>query len=244
MRYKITIEYDGTNYSGWQRQNGAKTIAGCLETALFNISGKQTEILGSGRTDAGVHAKGQCAHFDMEKDWDTYKLMSALNAHLVNEEISVLKCETVPPDFHARFSSKKRYYQYIILNRNAKEALDKNRVWKISKELNVAAMKKAAKHLIGNHDFSSFRSSQCGALSPVKTLDEIKITQKDEYIFIDVNAKSFKHHMVRNHVGTLDEVGLQKQKPLWAKEVLNAKDRTKAGITAPACGLYFMKVDY
>ncbi len=244
MRYKITIEYDGTNYYGWQKQDGLRTIAGTIETAIFNITGQETQVFGSGRTDTGVHAKGQVAHFDIEKQFEPYKLMMAINAHLVKDDISVINCEEVSEDFHARFSSKKRYYQYIILNRTPKEALDKNRVWRISQDLNIDQMQKAANYLLGNHDFSSFRSSQCTALSPVKTIDYINITKNGEYIYIDISAKSFLHHMVRNIVGTLVDVGLSKQEPSWVKEVLESKDRTKAGITAPAQGLYFVKVDY
>lgn len=261
MRYKIIIEYDGTNYEGWQKQTGRFTIQSSLEQAIKLVTKEEVEVFGSGRTDSGVHALGQVAHFDIKKDFEPQKLMSAINFYLKSEfvskigckyllinmktqDISVIKCEIVDNDFHARFSAKKRYYEYRILNRRQPTALLNNRVWQIFKELNINNMQEAAKFLIGKRDWSSFRDSQCQAKSPIKTIDKATIFKNNDEIIFKIEAKSFLHHMVRNIVGTIVDVGLEKTSLQQFQEIIDAKDRTKAGPTAPPQGLYFIKVDY
>lgn len=261
MRYKITIEYDGTNYNGWQKQNGKFTIQENLEVAIRLLTGEITEVYGSGRTDSGVHAIAQIAHFDMQKKMDLFKIMSGINFYLKSQyisridcnyvahtgniqDIAVTNCEIVDENFHARFSAKKRYYRYRILNRRQPTAINNNRVWQVHKELDFDKMVKALPCFIGHRDWSSFRDSDCQAKSPIKTIDEVKLSRNDEEIIFEINAKSFLHHMVRNIVGTLIDVGLGKTDIEKLKYIIDAKDRTKAGPMAPASGLYFVKVDY
>ncbi len=261
MRYKITIEYDGTNYEGWQSQKDKFTIQSSLEEAIKSIVNIDISVFGSGRTDSGVHAIGQVAHFDLEKEFNPEKLMHAINFYLkknfvsnINckyllkrsyaQDISVINCEIVDDDFHARFSATKRAYIYKILNRRQPTALLNNRVWHIYNELDVDLMSEACKFLIGRRDWSSFRDSQCQSNSPVKTINYAKINKVNDEIIFEIEAKSFLHHMVRNIVGTIVNVGLGKISISNFQEIIEAKDRTKAGITAPAKGLYFLRVDY
>lgn len=246
MRYKITIEYDGTNLIGWQKQREGNSVQGYIEKAIEGFSHQQTEVFAAGRTDAGVHALFQVAHFDLESDKNEYKMQESLNALLreLNAPVSVIKTEIVSDNFHARFSAKGRGYIYRILNRRGPSPLLQNRVWHVTCPLNIEAMQKGAQHLLGNHDFSSFRGAGCQALSPIKTLDKLDITKKDDEIIFTVEARSFIYHQVRNMVGTLKEVGEGKLKPEDVKTILEAKDRTKAGISAPAYGLYLNKVIY
>ena len=261
MRYKIIVEYAGTNYSGWQKQNNKFTIQSSLEQAIKLLTKENVEVFGSGRTDAGVHALGQVAHFDLKKEFDPYKLMSAINFYLKSEfiskinckylltntqtqDISIIDCEKVDENFHARFSSKKRYYKYIILNRRQPTALLNNRVWQVYRELDFYKMQEATKFLIGKRDWSSFRDSECQAKSPIKTIDKAEIFKDCEEIIFKIEAKSFLHHMVRNIVGTLVDIGLGKTSIQQFQDIIEAKDRTKAGPTAPPQGLYFVKVDY
>lgn len=243
-RYKITIEYDGTDFSGWQRQHNASSVQEFIEQAIEKFTGQKTVLYCAGRTDAGVHALGQVAHFDLDGDsLQTNTVVNAINYHLRPKPIVILDCKIVTEDFHARFSAKKRFYEYRILNRHSSPALDEKRVWHIKYPLNVDLMQQAASYLIGQHDFSSFRASQCQAHSPIKTIEAIKIA-KSEYIIIEVEAISFLYHMVRNIVGTLVLAGMNKITPGEVKNILDACDRTKAGVTAPAAGLYFKKVLY
>ena len=246
IRYKITVEYDGTNLLGWQRQLDGPSVQEHLEDALFAFSGTKTEVSGAGRTDAGVHALKQVAHFDLEKEWDTFRLREAYNAHLRLREapVSVLEVEKVSNDFHARFSAKGRGYIYRILNRKAPPALEKNRLWWVPFPLDVEKMRQGAQYLLGHHDFTSFRAVACQAKSPIKTLDKLDISQQGDEIIFTVEARSFLHHQVRNMVGTLKEVGDGKRQPEDIKTILEAKDRKAAGSTAPACGLYLNKVEY
>lgn len=246
MRYKITIEYDGTNLIGWQKQKEGNSVQEYIEKAIEGFSHQQTEVFAAGRTDAGVHALFQVAHFDLESDKNEYKMQESLNALLreLNAPVSVIKTEIVSDNFHARFSAKGRGYIYRILNRRGPSPLLQNRVWHVTCPLNIEAMQKGAQHLLGNHDFSSFRGAGCQALSPIKTLDKLDITKKDDEIIFTVEARSFIYHQVRNMVGTLKEVGEGKLKPEDVKTILEAKDRTKAGISAPAYGLYLNKVIY
>ena len=246
MRYKITIEYEGTNLLGWQKQNEGVSVQYYLEKAIKGFSHQEVEVIGAGRTDAGVHAIAQVAHFDLETSMDEFHLQEALNARLriLEAPVSVLNVEEVSDEFHARFSAKGRGYIYRILNRRAPSVLEKDRVWVVGFPLDVEKMREGAKYLLGNHDFSSFRGAGCQAKSPVKTLDKIEIIQnKDEIIFV-VEAKSFIYHQVRNIVGTLKCVGDGKLKPEDVKTILEKKDRRFAGPTAPACGLYLSKVVY
>ena len=249
MRYKLTIEYDGTAYCGLQRQFdiAQKSIMEVLAKAIFNLSAQEVKIFASGRTDAGVHAFGQVVHFDLDKNFDAYQMVMGLNHHLRDELISVLSCDIVDENFHARFSAKMRHYQYRIINRRGVLVLNKNRAWHVGKKLDVEAMKQAAKYLIGQHDFSSFRDSECQAQSPIRSLDKIEISQNGENgeeIILHFSARSFLHHMVRNIVGTLVYVGLEKFLVDDVKKILEAKDRKKSGPNAPAYGLYFAGVDY
>lgn len=246
MRYKIIIEYDGTNLLGWQKQNEGVSVQSFLEEALKGFTHQNIEIFGAGRTDAGVHALGQVAHFDLDTDMDLFHLREAFNARLriLEAPVSVLNIECVSNDFHARFSAVGRGYIYKILNRRAPTVLNINRVWTVGYPLDVEKMQEGAKYLLGNHDFSSFRGAGCQALSPIKTLDRLDIVKKDDEIEFIVEARSFLYHQVRNMVGTLKLVGDGKLNPKDIKTILDAKDRTKAGVTAPACGLYLNKVMY
>lgn len=246
MRYKITIEYDGTNLLGWQKQNEGVSVQYYLEEAINGFSHQDVEVIGAGRTDAGVHAIAQVAHFDLETIMDTFHIKEAINARLriLEAPISVLNVEEVDSSFHARFSAIKRGYIYRILNRRAPTVLLKDRVWVTGFPLDVEKMRQGAKYLIGNHDFSSFRGAGCQASSPIKTLDKIDIDVYGDEIVFTVEAKSFIYHQVRNIVGTLKLVGEGRLAPEDIKIILEKKDRRAAGATAPACGLYLNKVMY
>ena len=242
MRYKIMVEYEGTHLVGWQKQKDGPSVQEFLEKAISGFSHQNTEVFGAGRTDAGVHALGQVAHFDLDLDLSEYKIMESLNALLreLQAPVSVLRAEKVSTDFHARFSAVGRGYIYRILNRRGPSPLLIDRVWRVPYPLDIEAMRQGAQYLLGNHDFSSFRGAGCQAKSPVKTLDKLDIEQ----IIFTVEARSFIYHQVRNMVGTLKEVGNGRLKPENVKTILEARDRTQAGISAPACGLYLNKVMY
>lgn len=244
QRFKCTIEYDGTGLAGWQRQPDRPSVQEHIEYAIYQFCDETVNVFTAGRTDAGVHAKGQVAHFDIEKKVTKQKVMGALNFYLKEHSIAILNIETVDENFHARFSATRRHYIYKILNRRGPAALDKKRVWVVHKKLNIKAMQEAGKVLIGKHDFTSFRDSECQSKSPVKTLEKIEITQHGDEIHFSVSAPSFLHHMVRNIVGTLKYVGEGKWTKNDIKKILDAKDRKKAGPTAPPQGLYLVKVDY
>ncbi len=246
-RYKLTIEYDGTPYCGWQKQDGQRTVQGALEAAAAQFAQAPVELFCAGRTDAGVHARGQVAHTDLPVARPTFNVREGLNMFLQDEPISVLAAEEVGPEFHARFDAKKRHYLYRIINRPARLALDATRAWHIHRPLDLDAMREAATHLVGHHDFTSFRSTQCQSQSPVKTLDEIRIVQRQknpEQIMIYVSGRSFLHHQVRNMVGTLSLVATGKWTPEQVAEARDAKNRSASGPTSPAHGLYLMKVAY
>ena len=246
MRYKLTIEYDGTNLLGWQRQLDGPSVQQYLEEVLEILSGHHSEVAAAGRTDAGVHALGQVAHIDFETSMEPWKIREAFNANLrqKNAPVRVINVEQVSADFHARFSAVGRGYIYRILNRRAPSVLAENRVWWVPVPLNIKQMRAGAKYLLGYHDFTSIRASACQAKSPLKTLDKLDIKKQGDEILFDVEARSFLHHQVRNMVGTLKMVGEGKLSPKDIKKILDAKDRTKAGMTAPACGLYLNKVMY
>ena len=241
-RYKLVLEYNGTNLIGFQRNKDGDSVQSLLEDAIFNFCGEKRELTGCGRTDAGVHAISMPAHFDLEKESDSDTIKRALNFYLMNSSVSVVSCEKVPDDWHARFLCKNRNYRYVILNQDFPPVLDKDFVWWVPQKLNIKKMKLAAEKLIGNHDFSSFRASECQAKSPIKTLDKIHIKDKNKRIIIEFSAKSFLHHQVRNIVGTLVDIG--RGKPINIEEILAARDRAMAGPTAPAQGLVFVSADY
>lgn len=242
-RYKIIIEYDGTPFHGWQRQKTAQSVQEELEKAIFKFSGEKIDTFAAGRTDAGVHATGQVVHFDIEGDFPDVTIRKAINFH-INKSISVLHADKVSDEFHARFSAKRRFYVYRIINRQSHLTINKNRAWRVYTPLDVNKMREAAGSLIGENDFTSFRASECQSVNPIKTLDEIRIEQDDSEISFYVSAKSFLHHQVRNIVGTLSLVGLRKIEPSDIQNILDAKDRKAAGPTAPACGLYLTKIEY
>jgi tRNA pseudouridine38-40 synthase len=240
MRYKLTLEYDGTQTLGWQRQQEY------MERVLETLSGHHSEVAAAGRTDAGVHALAQVAHIDFDKPLDSWKIREAFNANLrlLEAPVTVLNVEPVPNTFHARFSATGRGYIYRILNRRAPSVLRQNRVWWVPVELDVEKMRQGAQYLLGHHDFTSFRAVACQAKSPIKTLDKLDIDKQGDEIVFTVEARSFLHHQVRNMVGTLKTVGEGKLQPEDIKTILEAKDRRRAGVTAPACGLYLSKVTY
>ncbi len=245
-RYKLTIEYDGTDFVGWQRQQNHPSVQQHLEEAVsayFNTSERMV-VQCSGRTDAGVHARGQVAHVDFPSARDERSITQGLGYHLKTNAISVLRAEPVADDFHARFHAKMRYYEYIIINRRASLALDKLRAWNIGEPLEASAMHQAAQILLGEHDFSSFRDAQCQSHSPIKTIHSIEVTRQGDRIITRLAAKSFLHHQVRITMGCLRNIGNGKWTINDLQKVLDAKDRTVSGETAPACGLTFMQVDY
>lgn len=243
-RYKLTLEYDGGPFAGWQLQANAITIQGVIEQAVATINGEAAFVMGAGRTDAGVHALGQVAHVDLAREWDTFKLRNALNANMRPRPISVLAAERVADDFHARFSAKRRHYLFRILNRRSPPALDKGKVWWLPMALDSDAMHEAAQHLVGNHDFTTFRAAECQAKSPIKTLDRLDVARYGELIEIRTDARSFLHHQVRSMVGSLKCVGEGKWRPRDLRSALEAKDRSRCGPVSPPDGLYLLRVDY
>ncbi len=244
QRFKIIVEYDGGGFVGWQAQENGPSVQVAIEDAIHAFSGERMRIIAAGRTDAGVHARGQVSHFDLEKEITADKLQAALNAHLRPLPISILSAELVPDDFSARFSATKRHYLYRILNRRAPPALDRGQAWHVSVELDAEAMNEAAKRLIGRHDFTTFRAVQCQAKSPEKTLDALTVERNGEEIIFRASAQSFLHNQVRSMVGTLKLVGEGKWSADDVTEALEARDRARVGFNAPPEGLYLMKVDY
>jgi tRNA pseudouridine38-40 synthase len=243
-RYKLTIEYDGADLAGWQMQDTLPTVQGVLEQAVEKLHGQHCLVYGAGRTDAGVHAMAQVAHVDLPKSWDPFVLRNAINGNVRPHRVSVLAAEAVPDDFHARFSATSRRYLYRILNRRAPAALDAGKVWHVPVELDAEAMHAAAQALVGQHDFTTFRSASCQALSPVKTLDVLKVSRFGEEIEIEAVARSFLHNQVRSMVGTLKQVGEGKWTWRDVQKALAAKDRGACGVVAPPQGLYLVEVRY
>ena len=241
-RYKVILEYDGTNLIGWQENRQGPSVQSLLKDAIEKFCGVRPDVVGAGRTDAGVHAVAMVAHFDLDSDANANTVMRAMNFYLNDAPVSVLDCEIVSGDFNARFSCIMRHYKYIVLNRSAPPVLDKKRAWWVPRKLNLKKMRDAARLLVGEHDFTSFRASQCQAKSPIKTLDSCRIERKDDLVVFDFSARSFLHHQVRNMVGTLVEIGLGEDYDI--NEIFAARDRSAAGATAPACGLYFIQADY
>jgi tRNA pseudouridine38-40 synthase len=243
-RFKLTLEYDGGPFVGWQRQDNGPSVQQALEEAVFGFSGERVTSFAAGRTDAGVHALGQVVHFDLARETTAATVMDAVNFHLKPNPIAVLAAEIAPEDFHARFSAKARAYRYRILNRRAPLALERGRAWQVQPPLDEAAMQAAADRLVGHHDFTSFRSSICQAASPEKTLDRLAVRREGELLLIEAGARSFLHHQVRNMVGTLKLVGEGKWTADDVAAALAARDRAKAGPTAPPEGLYLTEVRY
>jgi tRNA pseudouridine38-40 synthase len=243
-RYRLTLEYDGTPFVGWQRQDNGPSVQAAIEAAVARFAGETVTATAAGRTDAGVHARGQVIHLDLAKDWDAFRVSEALNHHLKPDPIAVLDCAAVGDDFHARFSASERRYRYRIVNRRAPLALEATRAWLVNQPLDAAAMHEAAARLIGKHDFSTFRASLCQAASPVKTLSRLTVARDGDAVSIDAAAPSFLHHQVRNIVGTLLLVGLGKWRADDVAAALAARDRARGGETAPAHGLYLMEVRY
>ncbi len=243
-RYKLTIEYDGAPFRGWQIQGEGATIQGSLEDAVFFLSGERTRVHGAGRTDAGVHALGQVAHLDLEKTFRPDTLRDALNKYLRPHPIAVLQAEIVADDFEARFSAIKRHYLYRLINRRADLTVDLGRAWRIPRPLDTDAMHQAAQLLIGKHDFTTFRSTECQAQSPVKTLDQLDVVRSGEDVAIRTSARSFLHNQVRSMVGSLMWVGEGRWSADDLAQALHAKDRKACGVVAPPDGLYLVRVDY
>jgi tRNA pseudouridine38-40 synthase len=243
-RYKLTIEYDGTPYVGWQIQDNGPTIQGALTGAIAAFTGERPVVYGAGRTDAGVHALGQVAHVDLGRDWDSDNVRDAINFHLRPQPIAALAAERVPETFDARFSATKRHYLYRISNRRADLALEQNRTWRVPRPLDSTAMHIAAQRLIGKHDFTTFRSTECQAKSPIKTLDRLDVTRDGDDVRIAAAARSFLQHQVRSMVGSLVHVGEGKWSADDLAAALAARDRTACGQVAPPHGLYLVRVEY
>jgi tRNA pseudouridine38-40 synthase len=243
-RYRLTIEYDGTGFLGWQYQTQGHTVQGVLEAAIIKLHGSYFNIQCAGRTDTGVHALAQVAHVDLPRSWDTFELINAINGNVRPHLVSVVAAEEVTTEFHARFSATGRDYLFRILNRRAPPAIDKNKVWHIPVNLNHEAMHEAAQYLVGTHDFTTFRAAECQANSPVKTLERLDVSRYGDEIEIVAEARSFLHHQVRSMAGSLRLVGEGKWKPIDMKHALEAKNRTACGAVAPPSGLYLAAVRY
>ncbi|MFN3260469.1 MAG: tRNA pseudouridine(38-40) synthase TruA [Pikeienuella sp.] len=243
-RYRLTLEYDGAPFSGWQRQADRPSVQQALEEAVLRLTGDAAHVQGAGRTDAGVHALGQVAHLDLERDWEPFRLMEALNHHLRPAPVSVIAAEAAGAAFHARFDAVEREYLYRILNRRAPPALDRGRVWHLRQPLDAEAMHSAAQALVGRHDFTTFRAALCQAKSPVKTVDEVRVSRAGEEIHIVARARSFLHNQVRSFVGTLERVGAGAWAPRDVAAALEARDRAACGPVAPPQGLYLVAVRY
>ena len=243
-RYKLTLEYDGEPFVGWQRQANGPSVQEALEEAIFAVSGEAATAHGAGRTDAGVHASGQVAHIDLAKAWSSFRLSEALNALLAPKPIAVLAAEEVAADFDARFSALMRHYVYRIVNRRAPLALARERAWRVKRRLDVATMREGAALLIGRHDFSTFRDLQCQATSPIRTLSRFDIERDGDAIAMRISARSFLHRQVRSMVGSLEHVGAGKWTVNDLKGALEARDRARCGQVAPAAGLCLERVDY
>jgi tRNA pseudouridine38-40 synthase len=243
-RYKLTIEYDGSPFAGWQIQADQPTVQGVLTAAIEALSGEKTPVQGAGRTDAGVHARGQVAHVDLTKDWDTDTIRDGLNAHIRPYPIAILGAEHAAEDFNARTSAIKRHYLHRIINRRADLTVDAGRAWRVPRPLDAAAMHAAAQRLVGKHDFTTFRSTECQAASPVKTLDVLSVARDGDAINVTASARSFLHSQVRSMVGSLVMAGEGKWSADDLAAALAARDRAACGQVAPPDGLYLMQVDY
>jgi tRNA pseudouridine38-40 synthase len=245
-RYRMTVEYDGSPYVGWQSQENGHSVQGALQKAILSLTGETVSIRGAGRTDSGVHAVGQVIHADLTREWKPYKLRNALNAHLMmgRDRVSVLDVLPVPDSFDARFSAIRRHYLYRILSRPSPLALEAGKAWWVARDLDHEAMHTAAQMLVGHHDFTTFRSAHCQAKSPVRTLDRLDVSRTGHLIEIRASAQSFLHNQIRSFAGTLKLAGEGKMTPNDVRSALEARDRRECGPVAPPEGLYFMQVDY
>jgi len=243
-RYKLTIEYDGRGYRGWQKQEGLPTVQQTVEDALAILYPARPQLCVAGRTDAGVHARGQVAHVDLEKALETWVLRQALNAHLRETRISIMSVEEVDPDFHARFQAVSKTYIYEVINRRPPLTFQEGLAWHVPRALSLDAMREAGQHLLGHHDFTSFRGAGCQALSPMKTMDVVVIEGSADLVRFRFEAKSFLYHQVRNMVGALVDVGVGRWAPQHIKTILDQQKRCHGGVTAPADGLYLEKITY
>lgn len=242
-RYKLTIEYDGTPFCGWQRQDNGRSVQSALEDAAAKLCGRPTRVNGAGRTDTGVHATGQVAHLDFDRAYPADTVRDAINAHLRPEPVAVLAAEAVPDSFDARHSARARHYLYRIVNRRPPLALDQV-AWRVPQPLDAASMQAGARHLLGRHDFTTFRAAQCQAKSPLRTLDRLDVVREGDVIAVTASARSFLHNQVRSMVGTLVEVGLGRWQPDDVAAALEARSRPACGPVAPASGLILTRVDY
>ena len=243
-RYKLTVEYDGRPFAGWQRQEGQPTVQGVLERATEALNGEPASIMGAGRTDSGVHATGQVAHLDLRKAIRPDKVADALNYYMRPEPVAVVAAELVEDTFHARFSATTRRYLYRIVNRRADLTIDLGRAWRVAAPLDADLMQVSAERLLGTHDFTTFRDAQCQAKSPVKTLDWIEVRREGVEVIVRCAARSFLHRQVRSIVGSLVEVGRGKYPPEWMSDILEARQREACGPVAPPDGLYLTDVVY
>jgi len=244
QRYKVKIEYDGTSLVGWQFQKNGISVQEVLQKAIFNFSKEKVIVTGAGRTDSGVHALEQVAHFDLKKKIEKKKFLSALNQHIGNKPVTILNINKIKKKFHARFDALKRTYIYVIINRQSPLTLQKNKAWHIRKKLNIHAMKKGAKILLGTHDFSTFRSSSCGAKSPIKTMEKISIKKNKDKITLEFSSKSFLQQQVRSMVGCIKYLGEGKWNVDDFKKSFNSKSRLRCAPPSPACGLYLKNIKY
>jgi tRNA pseudouridine38-40 synthase len=243
-RYRLTLEYDGSGYNGFQAQADQPTVQGAVEIAITAFCGQTVRLAAAGRTDTGVHATGQVISFDLDKAWPASTVMNALNAHMVEEAVSVLDCVVVDDDWHARFSATGRRYLYRILNRPGRPALDRGRVWHVKQPLDVETMQTAAQALVGLHDFTTFRDVNCQSNSPEKTLDVARVSRVGDEVHLIFEARSFLHRQVRSMTGSLVQVGLGRWTPDDLKAALEARDRAACGPVAPSTGLYLTGVEY
>jgi tRNA pseudouridine38-40 synthase len=243
-RYKLTLEYDGAPFVGWQRQDNGLSVQEAIETALEALGGERVTIRGAGRTDTGVHALGQVAHASLVKDWRGDVLRDGLNAHMRPLPVAILTAERVPDNFDARFSAVQRHYLYKIVNRRSPLTVERGRAWLVKRKLDSEAMQEAARVLLGSHDFSTFRASQCQAENPVRTLERLDVARNGEDIHIWASARSFLHSQVRSIVGSLEHVGSGKWSVADMRAALEARDRRRCGVVAPPEGLYLAGVDY
>ena len=253
MRVKLTVEYDGTGFYGWQKQNDFVSVQEVIEQAISKVfnSAETIELYGAGRTDTGVHATGQVAHFEIfnEKLISTWqnniaKLADAINFYLLNQAIVIIKSEIVSDDFHARFSAKMRHYKYLIYNRRVRSVIYTNRAWHVPQHLDVSAMHEASQYFLGTHNLNAFRSLHCNAQNPVRTISNIKVYRDGDFVIMEISARSFLHNQVRITIGTLKQIGEHKYLPEHIKDLLEKQDRRVAGVTAPPYGLYLTGVDY
>jgi len=243
-RYRLTLEYDGTPFAGWQRQAEHLSVQQALEEAIARFSGETVTTQAAGRTDSGVHALGQVVHFDLSREWDPFRIREALNFHLKPHPVAAITAEAVEDSFEARFSATARHYEYRILNRRARPALEADRVWHVPVPLDAEPMHAAAQLILGKHDFTTFRAAECQANSPIRTLDACAVRRVGDEVVVSASARSFLHHQVRSMVGSLKLVGEGKWSPREFRAALDARQRARCGPLAPSAGLYFVKVDY